>query len=187
MTAANRASNCRLFWGAAGFQVELTGLVDQGFALQGVGNIVRRRVLGQRGQTADGASAGLAARVAMRTGAAAARVAANRRGFLVVYRSDAVDCIVLPAILTGISTVSPAAGVVTRVANFVQDGEDSSNLPVWASGSTKVKTSGSVTVASGELGYEVTQNSIVRATGSSISVSGNDVLACAGTPLRAEV
>ena len=184
--AANRASNCRLFWGAAGFQVELTSLVDQGFGVQGSGAVLRRRVLGQRGLTADGVSSGHSVRVALRAGDAADRVSQSRRGFFVLYRSDAVDCFVLPAILTGISTVSPAAGVVTRVANFVQDGEDSSNLPVWASGSAKVKTSGSVTIASGELGYEVTSSAIVRATGSSISLSGTDIVGCAGTPLRAE-
>jgi len=150
MTQSHRPSRATLYYGGDNFLVPLNPIVDSGYSIVGVGNISRRAILGQRGRTADGVDAGFTAVVNLRYSAAIDNITNNPAGFLVLRRDDAGDCYVIPALLAGINNVNPAAGIITRIANFVQA---EGNLPIVA---TKIADVGEqFAVAANELQYVV--------------------------------
>ncbi len=152
-----RPSQSTLYYGGDGFLVNLNPLVDSGYGMVGVGNVARRSILGQRGRTADGIDAGINPTVALRYGSDIDTIRSNTTGFVCLRRNDAGQVWIIPVILLGLTLVSPAAGVVTRVANFVQRGSEPETDPpaAIATETFRDQGGGSFTIPSGGALYVV--------------------------------
>ena len=176
-----KTSRTRFLYGTSGGCVDLAPVLDGPFVRAGrVTTARRKRISGTDivGRSAKGVACGFSATCTIDPYTDPGEfLTANREGILFIARADATYVEAFPVALTSRPITLPASGIVTLACAFTQ------TLGSAVGGA--LVTSGTLTVASGSVGYVAhPDNDLVAVTADTALTAGQ--LGVAGTPISAE-